>query len=67
MEQAIATEIDERPTGDADTDRLLERSATRRHSTRSRFAQLRAGTLPSAEQGPGDDGTAGALDAHPRA
>jgi len=56
MEQAIATEIDERPTGDADTDRLLEEIRDEETQHTVALAQLRAGTLPSAEQGPGDDG-----------
>ena len=56
MEQAIATEIDERPTGDADTDRLLEQIRDEETQHTVALAQLRAGTPPSADHGLGDDG-----------
>jgi vacuolar iron transporter family protein len=49
MEQAIATEIEERPTGDADTDRLLDaiRDEEQQHTTA--LAALRAGEVPQTE------------------
>jgi VIT1/CCC1 family predicted Fe2+/Mn2+ transporter/rubrerythrin len=56
MEQAIATEIDERPTGDADTDRLLEEIRDEETQHTVALAHLRAGTLPSADSGLIDDG-----------
>jgi VIT1/CCC1 family predicted Fe2+/Mn2+ transporter len=56
MEQAIATEIDERPTGDADTDRLLEQIRDEETQHTVALAHLRAGTLPSADRGPVADG-----------
>lgn len=56
MEQAIATEIDERPTGDADTDRLLEEIRDEETQHTVALANLRAGTLPSADAGLLDDG-----------
>jgi vacuolar iron transporter family protein len=56
MEQAIATEIDERPTGDADTDRLLEEIRDEETQHTVALANLRAGTLPSADTGLLDDG-----------
>jgi VIT1/CCC1 family predicted Fe2+/Mn2+ transporter len=56
MEQAIATEIDERPTGDAGTDRLLGEIRDEETQHTVALAHLRAGTLPSAERAPGDDG-----------
>ena len=51
MEQAIAAEIDEHPTGDADTDRLLEEIRDEETQHTVALAHLRAGTLPSGEAG----------------
>jgi VIT1/CCC1 family predicted Fe2+/Mn2+ transporter/rubrerythrin len=56
MEQAIATEIEERPTGDEETDRLLEEIRDEETQHTVALAQLRAGKLPSAEGGLHDDG-----------
>jgi VIT1/CCC1 family predicted Fe2+/Mn2+ transporter/rubrerythrin len=54
MEQAIATEIEERPTGDGDTDRLLDaiREEEEQHTTA--LAALRAGEVPRSEPGTAD-------------
>jgi VIT1/CCC1 family predicted Fe2+/Mn2+ transporter len=54
MEQAIATEIDERPTGDADTDRLLEEIRDEETQHTVALAHLRAGTLPPDDLGSED-------------
>jgi vacuolar iron transporter family protein len=62
MEQAIATEIEERPTGDADTDRLLEQIRDEEQQHTVALAQLRAGGVPAAERGPADDGPQVRLD-----
>jgi len=57
MEQEIAAEIDERPTGDVDTDRLLEEIRDEETQHTQALAQLRAGTVPTlAKGGGGDDG-----------
>jgi len=56
MEQAIAAEIDERPTGDADTDRLLEEIRDEETQHTVALAHLRAGTLPSDAKRPSDEG-----------
>jgi VIT1/CCC1 family predicted Fe2+/Mn2+ transporter/rubrerythrin len=55
MEQSIAAEIDERPTGDAGTDRLLEeiRDEERQHT--EALAALRAGGVPRAAIAPEDE------------
>jgi VIT1/CCC1 family predicted Fe2+/Mn2+ transporter/rubrerythrin len=49
MEREIATEIEERPTGDADTDRLLDaiRAEEQQHTTA--LASLRDGGVPKLE------------------
>src|ERR1700689_3079134 len=47
MELAIAAEIEERPTGDADTDRLLEQIRDEETQHTVALGQLRAGTVPS--------------------
>jgi VIT1/CCC1 family predicted Fe2+/Mn2+ transporter len=54
MEQAIATEIDERPTGDADTDRLLEEIRDEETQHTVALAHLRAATLPPDDLGSED-------------
>ena len=46
MEQDVAAEIDERPTGDADTDRLLEEIRDEEEQHTVALAQLRAGGVP---------------------
>jgi VIT1/CCC1 family predicted Fe2+/Mn2+ transporter/rubrerythrin len=51
MEQAIATEIEERPTGDVDTDRLLEQIRDEEQQHTVALAQLRAGGLPTIDRG----------------
>jgi VIT1/CCC1 family predicted Fe2+/Mn2+ transporter len=51
MEQAIATEIDERPTGDLDTDRLLEQIRDEEQQHTVALAQLRAGGVPTIDRG----------------
>jgi VIT1/CCC1 family predicted Fe2+/Mn2+ transporter len=57
MEQDIAAEIDERPTGDADTDRLLEQIRDEEEQHTVALAQLRAGGVPVIERvAPGNDG-----------
>jgi vacuolar iron transporter family protein len=56
MEQAIAAEIEERPTGDADTDRLLEEIRDEETQHTVALAQLRAGKLPSGDGGHDEDG-----------
>jgi VIT1/CCC1 family predicted Fe2+/Mn2+ transporter len=50
MEQDIAAEIEQRPTGDADTDRLLEQIRDEEEQHTVALAQLRAGELPSVER-----------------
>ena len=56
MEQEIAAEIDERPTGDVDTDRLLEEIRDEETQHTEALAQLRAGTVPALTRtGAGDD------------
>jgi hypothetical protein len=50
MEQDIAAEIDERPTGDADTDRLLEQIRDEEEQHTVALAQLRAGGVPVVER-----------------
>jgi VIT1/CCC1 family predicted Fe2+/Mn2+ transporter/rubrerythrin len=62
MEQTIATEIDEHPTGDEDTDRLLEQIRDEEQQHTVALAQLRAGGVPAAERGPADDGPQVRLD-----
>jgi VIT1/CCC1 family predicted Fe2+/Mn2+ transporter/rubrerythrin len=56
MEQTIATEIDERPTGDADTDRLLEEIRDEEQQHTVALGQLRAGAVPAIERGSTEDG-----------
>ena len=62
IEQTIATEIDEHPTGDEDTDRLLEQIRDEEQQHTVALAQLRAGGVPAAERGPADDGPQVRLD-----
>jgi VIT1/CCC1 family predicted Fe2+/Mn2+ transporter len=50
MEQDIAAEIEERPTGDADTDRLLEQIRDEEEQHTVALAQLRAGAVPVVER-----------------
>ena len=50
MEQDIAAEIDQRPTGDADTDRLLEQIRDEEEQHTVALAQLRAGGVPLVER-----------------
>ncbi len=50
MEQDIASEIEERPTGDADTDRLLEQIRDEEEQHTVALAQLRAGGAPPIER-----------------
>ena len=64
--RTIATEIDERPTGDADTDRLLEEIRDEEQQHTVALAQLRAGEVPAIERGPAEDGPQVRLDADPR-
>lgn len=49
MEQAIAAEIEEHPTGDADTDRLLDEIRDEETQHTVALAHLRAGTLPTGD------------------
>ncbi len=57
MELDIASEIEERPTGDLDTDRLLEQIRDEEEQHTVALGQLRAGALPVIERGvPGTDG-----------
>ncbi len=51
MELAIAAEIDEHPTGDSDTDRLLEQIRDEEQQHTVALAQLRAGSVPVIERG----------------
>ncbi len=60
VEQDIATEIEERPTGDADTDRLLEAIRDEEEQHTIALAQLRAGTVPAVGERGGGSGLAGA-------
>jgi VIT1/CCC1 family predicted Fe2+/Mn2+ transporter len=62
MEQTIATEIDEHPTGDEDTDRLLEQIRDEEQQHTVALGQLRAGGVPAAERGRADDGPQVRLD-----
>jgi VIT1/CCC1 family predicted Fe2+/Mn2+ transporter/rubrerythrin len=62
MEQTIATEIEERPTGDTDTDRLLEEIRDEEQQHTVALAQLRAGGVPAAERGAVEDGPQVRLD-----
>ena len=62
MEQTIATEIEERPTGDTDTDRLLEEIRDEEQQHTVALAQLRGGGVPAAERGSVDDGPQVRLD-----
>lgn len=55
MEQAIAAEIEERPTGDADTDRLLDEIRDEEEQHTTALAALRAGEVPKAEPLAGAD------------
>jgi VIT1/CCC1 family predicted Fe2+/Mn2+ transporter/rubrerythrin len=55
MEQDIATEIEERPTGDADTDRLLEEIRDEEEQHTTALAALRAGQVPRVDAGAGAD------------
>jgi vacuolar iron transporter family protein len=50
LEQTIATEIDERPTGDVDTDRLLEQIRDEEQQHTLALAHLRAGGVPTIER-----------------
>jgi VIT1/CCC1 family predicted Fe2+/Mn2+ transporter/rubrerythrin len=50
MEQDIAAEIEERPTGDAETDRLLDQIRDEEEQHTVALAQLRAGGLPAVER-----------------
>ena len=57
MELDIASEIEERPTGDLDTDRLLEQIRDEEEQHTVALGQLRASALPVIERGvPGTDG-----------
>jgi vacuolar iron transporter family protein len=56
MEKAIAAEIDERPTGDADTDRLLEQIRDEEQQHTVALSQLRAGGTPAIDRGVTADG-----------
>jgi VIT1/CCC1 family predicted Fe2+/Mn2+ transporter len=57
MELDIASEIEERPTGDVDTDRLLEQIRDEEEQHTVALGHLRAGALPVIERGvPGTDG-----------
>jgi VIT1/CCC1 family predicted Fe2+/Mn2+ transporter/rubrerythrin len=47
MEQDIAAEIEERPTGDAETDRLLDQIRDEEEQHTVALAQLRAGGVPA--------------------
>jgi VIT1/CCC1 family predicted Fe2+/Mn2+ transporter/rubrerythrin len=49
MEQDIAAEIEERPTGDADTDRLLDEIRDEEEQHTTALASLRAGEVPRIE------------------
>jgi vacuolar iron transporter family protein len=53
MEQAIASEIEERPTGDVDTDRLLEQIRDEEQQHTVALAQLRAGGVPTIDSAAG--------------
>jgi vacuolar iron transporter family protein len=55
MELEIAAEIEERPTGDADTDRLLEEIRDEEEQHTTALAALRAGEIPRVEAAGGQD------------
>ena len=50
MEQAIASEIEERPTGDDGTDRLLDEIKEEEQQHTTALASLRAGSVPRLAQ-----------------
>jgi VIT1/CCC1 family predicted Fe2+/Mn2+ transporter len=58
MEQDIAAEIEQSPTGDADTDRLLEQIRDEEEQHTVALGQLRAGEVPMVDRvgGPSADG-----------
>ncbi len=57
MEADIASEIQERPTGDPDTDRLLEQIRDEEEQHTVALGQLRSGALPVSDRsGPASDG-----------
>jgi VIT1/CCC1 family predicted Fe2+/Mn2+ transporter len=56
MEQEIAAEIEERPTGDADTDVLLGQIRDEEQQHTVALAQLRAGSVPTIERGTSPEG-----------
>jgi len=57
MEADIASEIQERPTGDPDTDRLLEQIRDEEEQHTVALGQLRSGALPVSDRaGAGSDG-----------
>ena len=56
MEQEIAAEIVERPTGDADTDVLLGQIRDEEQQHTVALAQLRAGSVPTIERGTSPEG-----------
>jgi VIT1/CCC1 family predicted Fe2+/Mn2+ transporter len=57
MEADIASEIEERPTGDPDTDRLLEQIRDEEEQHTVALGQLRSGALPVSDRaGAGSDG-----------
>ena len=66
MELTIAAEIDERPTGDADTDRLLEQIRDEERQHTEALASLRAGAVPRLEADTGGGRAAGSPLADPR-
>ena len=56
MEQDIATEIEERPTGDAETDALLDEIREEEEQHTTALAALRAGEVPKVERSLSADG-----------
>jgi VIT1/CCC1 family predicted Fe2+/Mn2+ transporter/rubrerythrin len=58
MERQIATEIEERPTGDAETDRLLDEIKAEEEQHTEALASLRAGELPKLQASAGEDAPA---------
>jgi VIT1/CCC1 family predicted Fe2+/Mn2+ transporter/rubrerythrin len=56
MELEIAAEIEERPTGDADTDVLLGQIRDEEQQHTVALAQLRAGSVPTIERGTSPEG-----------
>ena len=54
MERDIASEIEERPTGDADTDTLLDEIREEEEQHTEALAALRAGSVPRLEAASGD-------------